>query len=210
LVAKRLAKTMGFQLFYDGRGVAVMRRIAHRPVLRMDEGWITTNPKVAYDLSKTINAVRVIGKKPKKAKQPVSYTLVAKKSHPLSPWRLGRGGVPRYLWTEVEDTSLRTKKECKDLCKTLLRDGLLAGVDVTYDGAPHPRLQEGDIIALRTDVVDVNFKASKFTIPLTAGTVASYGYHRRIRPKGGSRIIRPRHKHHHKKKHHIVGSEGVG
>jgi hypothetical protein len=199
LIAKKLAKTMGYQLFYDGRGYATMRRIQHRPALKMNEQWITTDPKVAYDLSQTINAVEVIGKKPKKAKKPVSYTLVAKKSHPLSPWRIGRGGVPRYLWTSVQDESLRTTKECKNLAKILLADGLLAGVDVTYDGAPHPRLQEGDVIALRTDLVSVNFKASKFTIPLTAGTVASYGYHKRLRPKGGQRIIRPRHKHHHHK-----------
>jgi hypothetical protein len=199
-IAKAIAKTMGFQLFYDGRGFAVMRRISHKPVLKMDEGWIITDPKVAYDLSKTINAVRVIGKKPKKQKEPVQFTLVAPKSHPLSPWRIGRGGVPRYLWTEVQDESLRTTKECKDLCKSLLADGLLAGVDVTYDGVVHPGLQEGDVIALRTDLVAVNYKASKFTIPLTAATAASYGYHKRIRPKGGAKRIRPRHKHHHR--HH--------
>lgn len=198
LVAKALAQTMGFQLFYDGRGYAVMRKISDRPVIKFNEKWITAKPKVAYDLSTTINAVEVIGKKPKKGKKTPRAVLVAPKSHPLSPWRLGRGGVPRYLWTSVQDDGLRTKKECKDLARKLLNRGLLEGISVTYNAIPHPRLQEGDVVAVKTDRVDTKHVARKFTIPLVAGDDATHGYLKRMKPRGGARGVRAKKKHGHK------------
>lgn len=193
-VAKRLAASMGMQLFYDGRGVAVMRKKGARHSFTFSNQMVTTVPRLDYDLQGTINAVRVIGKKPKKGKQPVKYTAVAKRNHPLSPWRLGRSNVPRYLWLEIEDDSLKTKKECKTVATRELKRGLLAGVDVAFDGIPQPRLQEGDIVRVDTDEVDVTILASKFTIPLVAGVDSSYGYLKRTRPRGGARGVRKKDK----------------
>lgn len=205
-VAKKLAKTMGFQLFYDGRGAATMRRLPSKPVIRFGPKWVTQKPKPAYDLENTINAVRVIGKKPKKAKKHVKAQVVAPKSHPLSPWRIGRGGVPRYLWETIEDDSLSTAKECKDLGKKVLAAGLEAGTQVTWAGLPHYRLQEGDPAFIDTETVQQKFRARKFTIPLVAGDEASYGYLRRAKPRGGARMIRVKNKHKgNKQKHHSGG-----
>ena len=196
-VAKALARTMGLQLFYDGRGVATLRKMPSKPVVRFGPKWVCSKPKVAYDLRNVQNAVRVIGAKPKKAKHHVQATAVAPKSHPLSPWRIGRGGVPRYLWGDgpIEDDSLRTDAECRKLAKKVLAQGLVEGTEVTWDGLPHPRLQEGDLAYLDTKTVQTAFRARKFTIPLVAGDEASYGYLKRSKPKGGARQIRVRHKH---------------
>jgi hypothetical protein len=189
-VAKNLARSMGYQLFYDGRGVAQMRKMNHNPAFVFRTDMVTTEPTMSWDLSKAINAVDVIGAKPKKSKRKVQYRAIADQSRPLSPWRLGRGGVPRYLWTEVQDDSLRTKAECKDIGDKLLKQGLLAGVDVKFDGIPHPRLQELDICRIDTEQVSATFPIKQFTIPLVAGDDATYGYLRRQRPRGGARAIK--------------------
>jgi hypothetical protein len=195
-VAKKIAGSMNMQLFYDGRGVAVLRKRSSTPVVTLDEQWLTTEPQPSYDLSAVINAVKVIGGTPKKAKDPVKAKAVAKRSHPLSPWRLGRGGVPRYLWTTIQDDSLRTKKECKDLAQKVLQNGLLAGVTASADGIPCVRLQELDVVRYKTEHTTIHAPLKKFTIPLLGGQDATYGYVRKIRPRGGRKPIPRRHHHH--------------
>lgn len=203
-VAKKIAASMNMQLFYDGRGVAVLRKRHSTPVAELNKDWLTDEPQVAYDLSTVINAVKVIGGKPKKAKEPVKAKAVAQRSHPLSPWRLGRGGVPRFLWVTVQDDSLRTAKECRELAQKTLKNGLLAGVSIAADGVPNPRLQELDPVRFRSDHVALHAPIKKFTIPLIAGADASYGYVRKIRPRGGHKPI-PRHHHHHHGKNNAKG-----
>lgn len=196
-VAKKLAHSMGYQLFYDGRGVCQMRDRGHtKPVMKIDGKWLLGDPQPEFDLSTVINAVRVIGGKPKKAKDNVKAKAVAQRSNPLSPWQLGRtvngNRVPRYLWMEVQDDSLRTTKECKDLANKLLAHGLLGGVAITADGIVNPRLEEMDIVRFQVeDKVVVTVPLRKFMIPLLATNAGSYGYLKPVRPR------KPKHKHHH-------------
>jgi hypothetical protein len=96
----------------------------------------------------------------------------------------------------VQDDSLRTVKECKDLADKILKHGLMSGVTFTGDGIPSPRLQELDIIRVRTDNLTGTLPVRKFTIPLVAGQNASYGYLRKIHPRGGPKPI-GRRRHHH-------------
>lgn len=200
VVAKRLAESMSMQLFYDGRGIATMRGKNTTPVVTLNGKWLLGEPTVEYDLSTVINAVRVIGGKPKKAKKNVKGKAIAQRSHRLSPWNLGRGNpkVPRYLWMEIQDDSLRTDKECNDLAQKTLKHGLLGGVTISADGIPHARLEEMDIIRVNTDNVTVTLPLRKFTIPLLVTNPASYGYHKMFQ-------TRKPHKRH--RKHH---SEGIG
>jgi hypothetical protein len=207
-VASRLAASMNCQLFYDGRGVAKMRNRKQKPVLTLTEKWVSDTPQVSYDLSGGVyNAVRVVGGKPKKAKKKVTYKAVAGRRHPLSPWRLGRGGVPRFITFSVEDDSLRTKKECAKLAKALLKSGLSAGIAFTVDGIMDPRLEENDPIRIDVGSVSVTSPTKTFTIPLTAGDDGAYGYAKRIEPKGGARILK-RHKHKHRSKSRGNSSKG--
>lgn len=190
--AKRLAKTMGYQLFYDGRGVARMRRIPQTSVLNFQSSDVVTVPKVGYDMQKVINAVEVVGRKPAKAKNPITKTVVADRSHPLSPYSLGRGNpkVPRYLWMQIQDDNIRTNAEALDVAKRNLRLGLLAGVNVKYDGVPNPLLEELDIAKLSTPEQQSEFVMRQWSLPLVAGDAASYGYIRRIKPVGGRSAVR--------------------
>jgi hypothetical protein len=133
-----------------------------------------------------------MGRKPKKGKDKIKAKAVAKRGHNLSPWRLGRGNprIPRYLWQEVQDDSLRTDKECKDLAKHLLEVGLLMGVECKTDIVPHYRLEELDPLAIRTDNVSATFAAKRFTLPLVAGEYSSIGYLKRTKAKGGFKPIK--------------------
>jgi hypothetical protein len=204
-VAKNIAASMNMQLFYDGRGVAVMRKRHSVAEFELNQDWLSEEPQVAYDLSLVINAVEVIGGKPKKAKKPVKARAIAPRTHPLSPWRIGRSGTPRYLWVSIQDDSIRTEKECRELANKTLKNALLIGVTVSADGVPNPRLQELDVVRFRSDHVTLSAPLKKFTIPLIAGVDSSYGYVRRVRPRGGHKPI-PRPHHHRRARGRIVKS----
>lgn len=191
-LAKRIAAGMGKQLFYDGRGVVRMRAFPKKTSYWFTVDNMRTKPKVNYDLTQTINAVRVIGGKPKKSKRKIRYTAVAPRAHPLSPWRLGRGGQPRYLWMEITDDSIKSKAEARALAKSQLNRGLTVGVDVMFDGLVEPRLQELDIASVQYPGYTTRFAMNKFTIPLLAGEPSSYGYLKRSRPRGGAKGVRRR------------------
>jgi len=192
-VAKRLASSMGRQLFYDGRGVCRMRDSSgakNKPVFTINDRWITAEPpQISYDMTTVLNTVIVKGAKPKKAKTNVTYTAVAPKDHPLSPWRLGRGGVPRYIFTVIENSALRSVEECRKVAEERLNKHLRAGISVQWNGLIHPRLEPEDLVHINTDTVNATIALDQFTIPLTV-TPATFGYLKRVRPRGGVPPIR--------------------
>ena len=202
-VASQLAGSMNLLLLYDGRGIARLRARSSKPSLILTEKWVSDYPQVAFDLTEGVyNAVRVIGGKPKKAKTKITWTEVASKTDSLSPWRLGRNGVPRFITYLVEDDSIRTLAEAKSLAKDLLDSGLKSGVSFTVDGIMDPRLEEYDVVRAAVGDVSVQSSIKSFTIPLTAGDDGSYGYVRRINPKGGARIIKRHRNKHRRHRHH--------
>lgn len=188
--AKNLAAGMGYQLYYDGYGVCRMRRIPSTSTFTFDGTWLTSQPKQAYDLTGLVNQVQVIGGIPKKAKKAVTYTATAPTAHPLSPWKLGRGGVPRYYPKRIEDTNLKTVQACKDRAQRELSLGLLDSVNTTWDGLPIPLFDEQDIVKLIADDFTSSQRTSQFTLPLTISS-ASYGYNRNLRiTRGGAWGVR--------------------
>lgn len=187
--AKSLAAGMGYYLFYDGRGYATMRRTSGaKSILTFDDRYITERPQVDYDLTAVKNVVEVIGSKPKKAKTNIKYVAVAPASHPLSPYRLGRNGVPRYIFESIQDDSIDTKAEAKNLATRRLNGYLLSGYDVQWNGAPVPFLEEYDIVRVNSGDVNAYVHLRKFTIPLGIEP-ASYGHLRKIKPRGGAKGV---------------------
>lgn len=194
-VARKIARAMNYNLFYDGRGVAVMRPMGNRVVHTFTDDDISSLPQIGYDLSNVVNAARVTGAKPKKAKHNVSATYVAPRVHPLSPWRLGRGGVPRYLWVEAQDDSLGKTSDCMARAKQIVNNGLLEAVNVAFDGWPMPPLEENDTVRVNATGASHTFRLRQFTIPLNAADDSSFGYLRHMKPRGGSRAIKVRQAH---------------
>lgn len=196
-LAKKLARTMGLQLFYDGRGVCQLRKRSTKAVTHFTKMNITVVEQPVYDLSKTINAVEVLGKKPKHKKR-IKYRAVAHRKNPLSPWNLGRKikvgnatrTVARYLWRRISDNSIGSQKEARNTARKELKSGLLSGVEVKFAGIPKYALQELDVARIDTDLVNATFTNHKFTIPLVAGDDATFGYLKRPSPKGGAREVK--------------------
>lgn len=182
--AVRLARGMGYQLFYDGRGTARMRRPGGRALHTFDGLWVTSPPQIAYDTGEVINTVIVKGGKPKKAKNNVSFTAIAAAAHPLSPQKLGRNGVPRFLPMRIEDSSLISVAECRKKAVQELNRGLLLGYDATWDGLPMPLLEEGDIVHVNAHGLRASCALHQFSIPLTISN-ASYGYNANLKARGG-------------------------
>lgn len=195
VVAKKLAQSIGYQLFYDGYGVARMRKRSRSSVFTFREdagGTVKTEPEAGFDIDNLVNAVEVFGKKPESkagttAKKQPHARVVAGRSHPLSPWSLGGNGEsgqrkPRYIPVVIEDDSITTDKEALALAKERLEQGLLESVEVKFDTLTIPHLQEWDTVRVQTEQVTTNFALKQFAIPLTAAAQMSVGYVRNVKP----------------------------
>jgi hypothetical protein len=190
LVARRIARSMALQLFYDGAGVCTLRRVPGVVGFAFTgTHHVTTPPQISWSTEGVVNAVYVLGGVPKGSKTHVHASAVAPRSHPLSPWRLGRNGVPRYLTPNgqiVQDDMLKTVAECKARAERIVHDGLLMGVDASFDSVPIGFLDPQDLCRVSTDDGDVTFRLRSFSLPLSAasGQGMSVGYHKRVtRPR---------------------------
>lgn len=192
-VAKQLASMLGYHLFYDGNGVCQMRRIPRGVTFTFRQGpggSIKTEPDVGFSIDNVVNAVEVWGKKPKKRKGKTKKKrpharVVATRSHPLSPWSLGRKGGPRYLPRVIEDDGVESDKEAKQVAQRVLKNGLLESVDVSYDTLVIPHLQELDVVRCSTTKFAGNHRLRKFAVPLTSGGDMAVGYVRNVKPNVG-------------------------
>lgn len=188
-VAKRLASSIGYQLFYDGRGHAVMRKkptVSSFTFNKDEGGSIKTEPIIGFNIDNLVNAVEVFGKKPlkeegKTTKKQPHARVVAKKSHPMSPWSLGRNGGPRYIPLVIEEDSIETDAEALARARRELKLGLLGGVEVMYDTLVIPHLEELDIVTLNSDRFSTMHVLRQFAIPLTAAGTSSIGYVRNVK-----------------------------
>lgn len=182
-LAQSIARSMNMHLFYDGRGVCRLRPMPTKPIYTFSRrGALLSPPQAGYDMMEAVNAVQVIGGKPKGSKKKITYRMVAPKSHALSPWKLGRWGTPRYLPEVIEDSSIRSKTEARKIAISTLRARLVQSVEVTFDSLPIPLIEEMDICRVTADDFSGTFRMSKMTIPLTANGTSSIGYLRKTAP----------------------------
>lgn len=190
-VAKSLASSVGYHLYYDGLGICRMRKMPGAVSFTFRGkagGTLKSEPEIGFDMSKTINAVEVWGKKPnkaqtKKGKKRPHYRIVAARSHPFSPWNLGRPGRPRYIPLVEEDDAIRTNVQAKARAKSLLKSGLRESVDVKFDTLVVPHLEEMDMVKVSSDKFSSVFRLSKFAIPLSSSGTMSVGYVKNVNPK---------------------------
>lgn len=188
-ICRRLARSISNQIFYDGRGVATLRAYPRRTgyTFRSGSGGVVkTPPTASYDLANVKNVVWVKGRKPKgkrsKGKKRPDVAIAAPRHHPLSPWRLGRNGVPMRLVEEIEDDSIRTKSAARRVARDRLRSLLLEEVDVAFDSLPVPHLEPMDVCRVSTRDFAASFRLKQMSIPLTADASSSIGYNRRLKP----------------------------
>ena len=200
LAAKNFARALNMQLFYDGRGVARLRTIPAYSVFAFTDqnASLMSDVQASHEtLDQAVNAVQVIGAKPKGAKDHVSATVVADRNHPLSPWKLGRFNadgdfVPRFLPKIIRDDKIKTNKDAKIVANRELRLGLLRGVEVTFDALPIFHLEEMDVCRIHSEQYSGDFRFMRASIPLTNDGIMSVGYLRRVTPNARSIRVRRR------------------
>lgn len=188
--AKRIARSMGKQLFYDGEGTVRLREPPDSALYSFqdgDGGSILTQPQITFDLADVRNVVIVKGRPAKGSKQPVKWTAVADASHPFSPVKLGRNGVPRRLVEVIEEDSIRTISEARRLAELILKARLSEAIDVAFEALPVPHLEELDWISVTWGGSNTRCRLRQFSIPLAPGTMtigAMRTVHRRALIRG--------------------------
>lgn len=178
-VAKSLARGMGYQLFYDGRGICVMRKWPVRTGWTFSEGAngsVLSKPQVGQDLDNLVNAAYVKGAVPKGKKTPIIVKKTAASTHPLSPTALGRGGKGRYYWAKIEDDKIGSLAEANAVATAAINKGLMISTSVAFDSLVIPHLEEYDITTVSTAEFAGTFPLRKYTIPLLASGKSSVGY----------------------------------
>lgn len=195
---KKLANSINKQLYYDARGWCKLRRIPSKSVFTFRTGrggTVKTIPQAGYDLSSLKNVVWVKGRKPKapgnkdkkdnknqrKRRRP-NYIATAGRSHPLSPYKLGRNGVGLRFVEEIEDDAIRSQAEARRFAKRRLRQLLLEHIEVQFESLPVPHLEPLDVCRIHTDDFAASFRIKKMSIPLTADASSTIGYTKRLRP----------------------------
>jgi len=184
-VARSIARTGGRQLFYDGRGVAVMRPYPTSTLFTFTEGaggMILTKPQIGYDASMMINAVQVKGATPKGKKVPISYRATAAPGTPVYPYTIGRGGKPRFIPVYIDDDSIDTKAEAKEVALDRLKLGMYESTTAAFDSLPVPHLEPRDPYKISTAEVSVSAIVQQMTIPLQANETAAFGYLKSRKP----------------------------
>ena len=194
--AQKLARSLDRQLFYDGRGVARLRRLPSNRVWTFrdgDAGDMTTKPRVSFDLENARNIVWVRGRKPKGATERVNGWARLPAGNPLSPQRLGRNGRPAYLLETVDNDHIKTNRDAHELAVKLVNERARQAVSVEFDAMPVPHLDPGDLVRVDSGYWMQDFRIYRYSIPIGVGDSMSVGYTRRMLKgrKARSRPIQP-------------------
>lgn len=189
------ARAMGRDLFYNGKGVLRLRQRPVRPsfVFKTGEGGtILTVPNIEDSSDEIINTVVVTGAIPKGKKKPIKWTEHLPSNDAYSSWNLGRHGVRSYFFDRIDDDTIRSKKEAKEVARRRLSQARIETQQVTFDSLPIPMLEENDAIRIETDDLSTTTRLRQMTIPLGHEGVSTIGYiaqvSRRRRPKTSYRV----------------------
>lgn len=208
--AQRIARTLNRQLFYDGRGFAVLRARPEQP--RWTWKNPLTQPEFTYNVTDARNSVKVYGPETHGKYPRIKAVAVLAPSHPLSPVALARNGVPRYM-TEILGVNAPTpptkpdekaskedkakyarqydkwaehyhsrEKHALELAETTLRQKAAAILEVAFDALPVPDIEEGDPFGVNAGDQFAHARFTSGTLPLRVSDSSgmSIGYHRRV------------------------------
>lgn len=186
---KSLAHDINGELHYDGAGYLQLQRgRTHTPTWTFHEGpggTVLSNPAVSFNLTDAKNHVRVFGKASVKGAQQQLAEAKLTPNHPLSPERLERHGVPRFLVFDIKLTKVISRAAARALAITTLAKNSLEVVDVKFDSLVIPHLEPGDIVRLETPEESSTFVLKAFTIPLNDNAPMSIGHTKHVAMRKG-------------------------
>lgn len=179
-----IVSSMDRVLFADARGIFRTNPKNTKPVMTFKTGpggQILSDVQVSFNTENMKNAVIVVGPDPSGPKKAATALVVAPRSHQLSPYSIGldpetgRGG---YLTVRDDNSHVRTHLAAVKRGQAILRDVLVMSTEATWDGLPMWHLEPWDIVTLATDKFSGVVRVNKFSLPLRADAVATYGYQR--------------------------------
>ena len=203
VVCQRIANQLNMQLLYSCDGYLTLRRRPSQPAATVSGSALTSYPTVDFDSTEVVNMVRVLGTlappkrkntkkdaKPQLERPPTKITAVAVAgaAHPLSPNRLGRNGVPRYLPSIIEDATYKSLAQARELASTTLADGLTLTTGVAFDMVPLFHLDVGDVLTAQAPSGTITVRLLEGSIPLSVSGDMSVGMQRSVSRAAHARI----------------------
>lgn len=184
--ARKLAKSMDMELFYDGRGHVRMRKTPKataRPRIgseRLLSPVRQDRPKVEF-----FNGWIVLGDNPPGDRPRVTSPLIGlPENHPFSAQSLARNGKPFWRIREVSRPQVKTKARATQIARKLRDDHIEANTQVSFDMLPLPNVEEWDLLlAVDPLIGGRKVRLKQATIPLVAGPM-TVGAIRRV-SRGG-------------------------
>lgn len=178
VVMTKMADSIGLELLVSCDGYLTLRESPDDPVVVLDGSWLTGLPKTDQDISALRNYVLGEGAKKGKGKKANTITAVARpnKKAPLSPEKLGRHSVPRYLPLLIEDSDIKKKSKLQRIVDQALRRNMKVETSIQAGLVPLYHLDRGDPFeisvagqgALKSHIGDL-------TLPVTLGGDAALG-----------------------------------
>lgn len=170
-------------LLCDARGIARSVAKTSKPVATFDGSNILSEPQISFSTDNLKNAIIVVGADPDGPKKPVSALVVAPRSHPLSPWKIGRGTQGRggYLTFREDNSHIRTTPKAVARGQALLVEYLSMQTQATWDALPIWHLDGFDTVNLATETFSATVQVKKFSLPLRADANMTCGYQRDLR-----------------------------
>lgn len=170
--ARKLARSMNMELYYDGRGHVRMRRTPSHPVRpHIDSDWLLSGVRVDRPKIEAYNGWIVLGDNPPGNKPRVSSALIGlPENHPFSAQSLARNNKPFWRIRQEERSQVKTKKRCNEIARKLRDEHIEANAQVSFDMLPLPNIEEWDLLrAVDPLVGSQRVRVRQATIPLVGG-----------------------------------------
>lgn len=175
----KLARSMNRQLFYDGAGFLVLRRIPTQPVFTFTADMLLSEVRIDRNPDGIHNVFLVVGGDPRGPRRRVSSGPVHLPArHENSAKSLARNGQPLYLVRKEKNDQLRSDKACKRRARDLRDAALRTTISLSVDVLPVPFLDETDPVRVVTPEAVYTYRATSWTLPLT-GEAMSLGARKR-------------------------------
>lgn len=181
-VWRKLARDAGLQLFYDGAGFAVLRRIpTGTPLVWFDATNVTSNLQTETDLTGVRNAVVANGHKKERDR------VDAARSEEFSAFKLRVGSQNWVNLFYTDETDLRGKK-LTAYAKSVLARKLTETTTVQASVAPLFHLDPLDRLGARLASGPLEFSLREASVPFSDGGDMSIGAKKRVRRAAAGRL----------------------
>lgn len=185
-VCQKLAESIDHQLFYDGSGTLVLRRVPSDPVLTLAPDG--SQPiEVTHDWSQVYNRVVVTWSRRRRARgndsqrdrrQTTALTLDdLYRNHPFGPARMSANGVEWTRTLRVDGKKVHTAKDAREMVERRLRAAATQMLDVKMAAVPPWHLDPLDPVET-PDGLQFLFREAQ--APLTGGPM-TIGYVESVR-----------------------------